>query len=526
MTHEKPGYVSSYSKPKNTEIKHINGYWYLYAKSSVYDSETKKMRKKSGKCLGKITENGFVPSKEKLESIALDEIEIKEAGLSGYIWGHNQDMADRLKKHFPDIWMEIFVIAVLRFSFGPRFKRINENYETSILSEIYPNLKLEGPNISNLLKTIGRRTTAIKDFMHEDRDRLSAYLVFDGHRIISDSKTLETAYKGYDSKMRYKTQVNLVYAFSISGTKCFPYYYKQFSGDVPDITAFKDIVEEAEIEKENLTLLADKGFGSEDNFNLIDESGFMYIVPLKRDSVDSKENAPLSNSDYDDSFLYDSRPILHKAVEKDGYTIHIFRDMDLYSEEMKDVTDRMDKKNNTITLLKENEEDRIKRGKKRRLSDEMLNNLKPVSFKDSIPAENTMGTITLRTNNKNLNGPQTYNLYKRREGIEDFFKTYDNTLECSTSYMRNVYTEEAWLFLNHLSAIIGFEILDEIYALNMTRDISLNDFKNTMSHLFANKIQGTWRMSKTTKKREDFAKSFGFESVTVINEVNGKNPAV
>ena len=522
MKEQKPDYVKNFKKPKNTEIKHIGRYYYLYERSSVYDPETKKMRKKSGKCLGRITENGLVPSREKVDDNVFSNIEIKEAGLSGCLWERNQNMIERLKKHFPDIWREMFVMAALRFSFGPRFKRISENYESCIFSEIYPGLNLDGSYITALLKNIGKRTEAIKAFMHEDNDRLSSYLVFDGHRIISDSKTLETACMGYDSKMRYKNQVNLVYAFSVSGTKCFPYYYKQFSGDVPDITAFQDLIEEAEVKKENLTILADKGFGDDDNFTLIDESGFKYIIPIKRNSKDSKDNAPLSNTGYDDSFLYNSRPIFHKAVEKDDYTVHIYRDMHLYSDEMGDITERINKKNNTASLLRTNEEERIRKGKKRRLTDEQLKNLKAVSFKDCLENENTIGTITLRTNDRALSGVQVYTLYKRRESIEDFFKAYDNSFDFSASYMRNIYSEEGWLFLNHLSAIIGFDILDEIYAEGKTNDISLSDFRTKMSHLYANKIKGTWRMARITEKKQSFALSFGLDSDAVMNMINGK----
>jgi len=110
--------------------------------------------------------------------------------------------------------------------------------------------------------------------MKKSSDNLSSYMIFDGHRIIFDSETLDMAQMGYDSRRRFKDQINLVYAFSISGERCFPYYYKQFSGDVPDITAFSALVKEAGIEKKTLTVLADKGFASEDNFTLMEENGF------------------------------------------------------------------------------------------------------------------------------------------------------------------------------------------------------------------------------------------------------------
>lgn len=517
---DKPSYVSNFNKPKNTEIKHINGYWYLYQKSSVYDPETKKMRKKSGKCLGKITQEGFIASKEKIDYRTFEDIEIKEAGFSGYLYAKNKEMIERLKRLFPDIWREIFVIASLRLVYDVRFKRISEYYEVSILSEIYPGLKLDAPYITGILKTIGKRNSAIKAFMHEDNNRLSSFMVFDGHRIISDSKTLETVEMGYDSKMRYKPQINLVYAFSVSGERCFPYYYKQFTGDVPDVSAFSTLIEEAEIKKDSLTILADKGFGSEDNFTLIDESGFKYIVPLKRDANDTTDNVPSSIDGYDDTFTFDGRAILHKEVKKDGYTIHIFLDMALLSAELSDSVSRTEKSNNTINLAREKEEERIKKGNKRRLTDEELSKLKAISFQDFIKGKNTLGTITMRTNNQELTGVQAYTLYKGRNSIEEFFKSYDNSLDFSASYMRNNYSEDGWLFFNHLAAIMAFDILDEIYSSGQTKNVSLKDFKNILSHVFAHKIKGEWRSAKITSKKQEFMNNFSFDINTVIDEMN------
>ena len=522
MTYEKPQFILDYKKPKNTEIKHINGHWYLYERMSVYNPKTKKMKKKSGKCLGKITQEGFIASQIKVDSKAYEDIEVKEIGLSSFLYNRNRKVIEKLERLFPDIYREIFTIAAIRLGYNPRFKRISESYDTSILSELFPNLKLESSDITSLLKTIGKRSSAIKEFMKEGTDSLSSYMVFDGHRIISDSNNLEMASIGYDSKGSHKSQVNLVYAFSVSGERCFPYYYKQFSGDVPDITAFSSLIDEAAIKKEDLTILADKGFSSEDNFSLIEETGFKYIVPLKRNAEDSKENIPALMSEYDNSFTYNSRAILHKQVKKDGYMIHIFQDSVLLADELSDITLRMEKKNKTIELMIEKEQGRIAKGKKRRLTDEELENLKPISFKECLEDKASMGTITLRTNNLSLNGSQVYNLYKRREAIEDFFKSYDNSLDFTSSYMRNRYSEEAWLFFNHLSAIMAFDILDEIYQLGQTNQISLSDFRTTLSHIFADKINGTWKLAKITKKKEGFISLFDLNFCSVLNELNGK----
>ena len=519
MIHERPDFVTGFKKPKNTEVKHINGHWYLYERTSYYDPATKRMHKKSGQLLGKITENGFVPKKPRVDRRCLENVEVVELGATGYLWSKNAGVVSRLRKHFPDCWRELFAIAALRITNGPRFKRLDEAYETSCLSVVIPGLNLGKNGLTSLLASVGKRRGAISEFMRDDADALSSHIVFDGHRIISDSDTLETAQMGYDSRRRFKDQVNLVYAFSVSGERCFPYYYKQFSGDVPDITAFSDIVEEAGMARGGITMLADKGFGSEDNFATIDESGFKYIIPIKRTNDDSKDNIPETVAGYDDTFTFHGRAVLHKQLRKDGYAIHVYMDTALFTNEMSDLASKVEKENANILARKNAEEKRRKKGKAR-LTDDEFNALQPVDFKGSYGDRTGIGTIALRTNDMDANGAQVYYLYKRRQAIEAFFKTYDDSLDFASSYMRNRYSEEAWLFLNHLSALMAFSIMDEIYLKGQTKDVSLKDFVSKLSRIYADNVCGEWHCSKITSKRAAFAKAYGLDIQTLINDMN------
>ncbi len=44
--YERPLWIKEYKKPVGTEIKYINGHWYLYERSSVWDSTKGKPKKK------------------------------------------------------------------------------------------------------------------------------------------------------------------------------------------------------------------------------------------------------------------------------------------------------------------------------------------------------------------------------------------------------------------------------------------------------------------------------------------------
>jgi len=91
-------------------------------------------------------------------------------------------------------------------------------------------------------------------------------------------------------------------------------------------------------------------------------------------------------------------------------------DSSLFSNELSDMTIRLEK-NNTIEVRKKAEENRRKKGKAR-LSDEEFNMLQPIAFKEEYSNRNGLGTLALRTNNPQMNGAQIYYLYKRRQAID------------------------------------------------------------------------------------------------------------
>lgn len=138
---EKPDFVASFQRPQNTEIKHIRNNWYLYERFSRYDPVKKRSQKISGKCLGKITPDGLVPTKRRLTSDEPTQIsnpmpastpsDVVEVGGSLFLMGRTHEMLARLQKYFPDLWQRIYVTALLRALREPYFRRLQVHYETS-----------------------------------------------------------------------------------------------------------------------------------------------------------------------------------------------------------------------------------------------------------------------------------------------------------------------------------------------------------------------------------------------------------
>ena len=97
---EKPDYVLNFVRPANTEIKYIRGHWYLYERSNVYDPRLGRSRKKSGKILGSITEQGLVPSRARRECVNPVLNDVVEVGAVNYIYQRTEWMRSRLQKYF------------------------------------------------------------------------------------------------------------------------------------------------------------------------------------------------------------------------------------------------------------------------------------------------------------------------------------------------------------------------------------------------------------------------------------------
>lgn len=365
----------------------------------------------------------------------------------------------------------------------------------------------------------------------KDKDR---FILFDGHRIISSSNNLDMAEVGYDSKSRYAPQVNLIYMFSLTEKGSYPEYYKQYLGSVPDMSAFKDIIQETRINDKNATIIADKGFGSNNNYDLIEESGMNYIIPLRRGNLETKGKIPSSIAEYKEAFIYHNRNIHSLTLKKEDYNIHLYLDGSLYNAEIKDLITRTEKTNNSIKLkrdreLKKREKDSLYSGEKlekrlyakSRLNDEELSTLVPIDISEKIKEKVSTGTISIKTNRTELNSRQIYSIYKQRQAIEQFFKTYDNTLGYDSSYMRNDNSLEAWLFINHICMMMGMNAIEEISNIGESKNISLEDLIITLRKIKATKVEDKWYMSSYTNRVKNLCEKLNlrFENQEIKSDI-------
>jgi transposase len=413
-----------------------------------------------------------------------------EYGACSYLYQANEAMMDNLKRFFPETWKTIFTLAALKCIGETSLKRVQACYETGYLCVLFPRLGLSAPLLTNIMRELGKNRDGICSYMRNGLSSYSGFILVDGHRIISEPANMPLL------QMRYKPQVNLLYLFGRRDGMRLPLYYKQFSGSVPDCLALPDIADEAGIGGSEITVIADKGFGAEDDFRAITESGMHYIIPLRRNTTEVQ--IPENTSLYPNAFNFRQRSVFWTSSIKDGYKVVVYYDMLLAMHETNDLICRLEKKNNTMAAMLEKEEIRRSKGK-RRLTDEQIAAMQSIDVAGTVQQRNQIGNLILKTDRLDLDESQLYALYKTRQEIEQNFKCYDDTLDLDTSFMQDQDAFEGWLFINHLALQMLYGILDYIAQTNLTVKYSFKDVVRTLKGIRANKINGQWRLTQFTK---------------------------
>ena len=462
-----PDWVLKHKK-KGTNISYINGRYYLYAVSSVWNKEKGRAQKITNEYLGRITEDGFIPSKKRTEKREAP-VTVKEHGASSVLTTLGEDVLNELKNVFPEHGELIFTIAALRVIEQCPFKRLENLYNNSFLSETFKGLRLSSGTLSTFLKEFGGNREKITAFMKCFIEG-SEHVLFDGTNIISKSEKMGLNRTGYNAHRDHSPQINLLYAFACE-TKS-PAYYRIVAGNVRDVSAFKLSISESGLE--NVVVVADKGFASEVNFKMLEEAGIKYVLPLKRNSslFDTTKLETGDKSALDGYFMFNGRPIWHY----DSGGVSVFLDGDLKVREEKKYLNNIEKSREGYTI------------------------------EDFIKKQHGFGTIAIK-----CNAPKTpqeiYNIYKERMEIEQCFDFLKNYLEQDKSYMQNEKCLETWSFINHISLMLNYKVYNLLRRKNLLSKFSVADFVSHLKYIFKVKINDSWLLSEYTKKTSDFLKA-------------------
>lgn len=479
-----PEWVTAH-RQKGTEIRFINGQYYVYSVSSKWNPEKKRAQKITGKLIGKITPEGFVESsKEQLRKQIsrkndFSKIAIKEYGLTQFLETYFDDVIEKMKVYFPNEWQVLLVGIYCRLAFQAPLKQIAFHYGYSYLSQLFPALAVNDKDFSLMLREIGRDRNRLSEFM---RSFIQAgeHILVDLTHMPLKSEQIPLSKAGYNAQMDYNPQYNVLYIYSM-GLKL-PVFYRVIPGNIREIKAIQLTLQEAQIK--DCILIADKGFYSKNNVEMLRANEMQYIIPLRRNNslieTEALQREKIkTGSQY---FTFEKRIIWYSSYTvEEGQTIYCFLDPALEVKEEQDFLTRVERHPEDYTI--ENYHER----------------------------KYSFGTISMITNLENKTAQEIYTTYKGRGEIESMFDLFKNILDTDKSYMQNEETLQGWIFMNHLALLAVYKIYHILQDKKLISKYSIRDFIQHLLEIRAVKINDSWHSAEVIHATTKFLEKIGIE---------------
>ena len=447
-----PAWATQHRKP-GTELKYINGRYYLYAVKSQYDAALKKSKKLSLGIIGSITEEDGLVLSPKAElrkngNIGLSAISTvysKEYGFSFWMNQHiKKAIQPNLEKAFPNHFKLILLMVYCRIVYQSPIKNIPFHLSGSCLHEMLDAAIPTEKNISQGLREVGVMRTSMVTYMKAFVQPEDCILV-DATDIACHSGNISLAAKGYNSKMDFELQFTLLYVYS--ATSHCPYFFRLLPGNIREVSALKNTLEEAGIT--DTTFIADKGFYSENNINALEDKNLQYIIPLRRNNKQINYEL-LKDIDLKPTYFKYLKGFIfyqtYQYVNKNNSTINLYYDGKMKEQEKQDYLARIQTLPEKFTTEK---------------------------YKSNLPS---MGTLSMLHNLENQTPEEIYLTYKSRAEIEQFFDCYKNTLSATATYMQHDDALQGWVFVNHIAMQIVYQIFLDLKTNKLNKKHSIADF--------------------------------------------------
>jgi len=458
-----PDWVKKYQE-KGTQAVKIKENYYLYKITSVWDPKKGRARKVTEKYLGKITPDGIVKPKQERIIEGLNNITVKEFGASNFINSIASNIIELLKENYPSLWKEIFVFSTMRLFHSSPLKNVSYYYNSSHLSDAFPDAKVSPRSLSELLFSIGMERGKMVDFMKNFVEG-SEFLVIDLTHIFSLSENIISATTGHNSEEDFTPQINLVLLYSLD--KLQPSFFRLVPGSIRDVSVIPVSLKEAGVKK--AVIIGDKGFFSDKNIKFLDTEVLDYILPLKRNSS-LIDYSPIQSGDkksFEGHFLFEKRVIWYYERKKDDRRIIVFLDEKLKAEEEKDFITHVENKK------------------------------KPMD--DYFDRQFKIGTIAVVAKTS-FHADEVFEYLKARVEIESLFDTFKNLLHADRSYMRDEAHLQGWMFVNFVSLLLYYKIYELLINKDLLTNLSPKDVILHLSRIYKLKIEGKWILSEIPKK--------------------------
>ena len=471
------------------EIRFIGGHYYTYLVSSKWDANKGRPQKVTGKSIGKITEaDGFIPNANGLRLMQEMRLTpdiapvVKNYGAYEALQQLSPDLGKKLREHFPDIFREIRTISLLRLVDSiTSAKMIQPVFLDSYMSDICSDIAVSEGSVRRFISRLGAMQNQLDAFMRSQVIP-GTTLLFDGTSIFSRSAD-SLAVKGYNPEHSQNPQARILYVFERDSHR--PVFYRVVQGSIVDKAAFLDTVNAAGCN--DCIIVADKGFYSKKNVSALMGAGMRFILPLQENTVNVEE-AFYKNTDdskWDGVFSYNKRAVWYRKRSSGnrGNYIYTFRDDSRRAELIGHFVERADKDYG---------------------EDEQV----PMD----VIGEIRMGYFSF-CSNLDIPAREIYLNYKQRWDIEQCFDYLKNSVTSSASHAHTDDYFRGWAFLNHVSLLYYYGLLNALRETKLDEKYSAEDvLKLTKNIYLVNTGDGQdYKVSTIQKKTQALLDTIGVD---------------
>jgi hypothetical protein len=492
-----PDWIQKYKEPR-TEIKRIKNGFYKYSVDFVYNKEKKRTEKKTIRLLGKITEeDGFIASsKDKLRRLSeeVPQVDIKTFGLYNAFSNLLGEEICSLKAVFGDVDAErLLSFSMMRWAYQTPIKRVSYYHAHDFCSEHWSASSYSDKIITATLKAFGENREKVVAWMGmqlKDLPEGQNFVMMDSTHSLSASENLAINAKGYNSNFDFEKQIRLMYLFSAQMKQ--PVYYRLVNGNITDVKSMSLCIHEMNA-KGKIVFIADKGFFSAENLEMMNREKLSYIIPLRRDNL-LIDFSVLEKQDFKKElqyFFYQERIIWYYSYQNGDYRLITFLDEALRVKEEKDYLSR----------IETHPESYSRGGFDRKLH--QFGTLTVVHKIDDHPKRSENQKKNSKKSQKEEPLEQmVYESYKQRNEIEIMFDSYKNCLEADASYMQNRYVLEGWLFANFIAMIAYYRLYTRLQNAELLTKYSPKDIIEISKSIYKMKVRGEWHLSEITRKNQ------------------------
>ena len=476
------------------EIRRIGGHYYIYLVSSRWDARKQRPQKVTGRSIGKITEaDGFIPNANGLRLMQSMRLtpdiapSVKNYGAYETLQQLSPDLNEQLKKHFPEMFREIRTISLLRLVDSiSSVRMIQPIFLDSYMSDICADIAVSENSARRFVSELGSKQDRQDAFMR-DQVMPGSTLLLDGTSIFMRGAD-SLADKGYNPDHSLDPQARILYVFEKNSHR--PVFYRVVQGSIVDKTAFIDTVQAAGCR--NCIIIADKGFYSKKNVSALLNAGMKYILPLREDTVNVETTFYENNDDnkWDDVFPYNKRALWcrKKLSGNKGNFIYTFRDDSRRAELVGHYVEHVEKDY----------------GEEEHIPKDVIRQIR-------------MGYFSF-CSNLDLPAKEIYLDYKERWDIEQCFDYLKNSVISSASHAHTDDYFRGWAFLNHISLLYYYGLLNALRNAGLTDKFSAKDVLKLTKNIYCvdtGDKQG-FKVSAIQKKTKNVLDTLGVDLLRKI----------